>query len=94
MLIRQSPLAGPYDKEFDRETAYEVLTARATAASEQVQAGKETPSTVSVAGEFLGGLAGQAVKSAVRQVANQLGRQLVRGLLGSLLGSKSASKRR
>lgn len=93
-LIRQSPLAGRYDKAFDRESAYEVLTARATQAGEQVQAGKETPSTVSVAGEFLGGLASQAVKSAVRQVANQLGRQLVRGVLGSLLGSKSASKRR
>lgn len=93
-LIRQSPLAGRYDKAFDRESAYEILTARATQASEQVQAGKESPSTVSVAGEFLGGLAGQAVKSAMRQVANQLGRQLVRGVLGSLLGGKSTSKRR
>lgn len=93
-LIRQSPLAGRYDKPFDRESAYEILTARAAQASEQVQAGKETPSTTSVAGEFLGGLAGQAVKTAMRQVANQLGRQLVRGLMGSLLGGKSTSKRR
>ena len=93
-LIHQSPLAGRYDKPFDRESAYEILTARAAQASEQVQAGKEAPSTTSVAGEFLGGLAGQAVKSAMRQVANQLGRQLVRGLMGSLLGGKSTSKRR
>ncbi|MCW2290984.1 DNA helicase HerA-like ATPase [Pseudomonas sp. BIGb0408] len=93
-LIRQSPQAGRYDKAFDRESAYEILTARATQASEQVQAGKAPPSTVSVAGEFLGGLAGQAMKSAMRQVANQLGRQLVRGVLGSLLGGKSTSKRR
>ncbi|OLU14019.1 MULTISPECIES: helicase HerA-like domain-containing protein [unclassified Pseudomonas] len=93
-LIRQSPLAGQYDKPFDRESAYEILTARATQASEQVQAGKQAPSTVSVAGEFLGGLASQAVKSAMRQVANQLGRQLVRGVLGSLLGGKSGSRRR
>ena len=93
-LIRQSPLAGRYDKPFDRESAYEILTARATQASEQVQAGKQAPSTASVAGEYLGGLASQAVKSAMRQVANQLGRQLVRGILGSLLGGKSASRRR
>ncbi|WP_070887594.1 helicase HerA-like domain-containing protein [Pseudomonas argentinensis] len=93
-LIRQSPLAGQYDKPIDRESAYEILTARATQASEQVQAGKQAPSTASVAGEFLGGLASQAVKSAMRQVANQLGRQLVRGVLGSLLGGKSGSKRR
>jgi len=93
-LIRQSPLAGRYDKPFDRESAYEILTARATQASEQVQAGKQAPSTASVAGEYLGGLASQAVKSAMRQVANQLGRQLVRGVLGSLLGGKSASRRR
>ncbi len=93
-LIRQSPLAGQYDKPFDRESAYEILTARATQASEQVQAGKQAPSTASVAGEFFGGLASQAVKSAMRQVANQLGRQLVRGVLGSLLGGKSGSRRR
>lgn len=93
-LIRQSPLAGRYDKSFDRESAYEILTARATQASEQVQAGKQAPSTASVAGEYLGGLASQAVKSAMRQVANQLGRQLVRGVLGSLLGGKSVSRRR
>ncbi|CAH0222654.1 hypothetical protein SRABI70_02272 [Pseudomonas sp. Bi70] len=93
-LIRQSPLAGRYDKPFDRESAYEILTARATQASEQVQAGKQPPSTASVAGEFLGGLATQAVKSAMRQVANQLGRQLVRGVLGSLLGGKSTSRKR
>ncbi|SDH94104.1 hypothetical protein SAMN05216588_10963 [Pseudomonas flavescens] len=93
-LIRQSPLAGRYDKAFDRESAYEILTARATQASEHVQAGEAPPSTVSVAGEFLGGLAGQAMKSAMRQVANQLGRQLVRGVLGSLLGGKPTSKRR
>lgn len=93
-LVCQSPLAGRYDKAFDRESAYEILTARAVQASEQVQAGKPAPSTTSAASDFLGGLASQAVKTAVRQVANQLGRQLVRGLMGSLLGSKSSGRRR
>jgi DNA helicase HerA-like ATPase len=91
-LIRQSPLAGRYDKSLDRESAYEILTARlvasetaATAAAKNAQA---EPGLGEKAGDFFGGLAGQAMKSAVRQVANQFGRQLVRGLLGSLLGSK------
>jgi hypothetical protein len=39
-----------------------------------------------MAGGFLSGLAGQAMKTAVRQAANQIGRELVRGLMGSLLG--------
>ncbi|MDP3813464.1 helicase HerA-like domain-containing protein [Pseudomonas sp.] len=95
VLIRQSPLAGRYDKPIDRESAYELLTARAQqAASEKPEqgkpmvAGKAAADIGSVAGELLGGLAGQVVKSAMRQAANQIGRQLVRGLLGSLLGGK------
>ena len=93
-LIRTSPLAGRYDKPIDRESAYEILGARATQASEQsVSAGKkaatkEEPGLGQLAGNMIGDIAGQAIKSAVRQAANQIGRQLVRGLMGSLLGSK------
>lgn len=89
-LIAQSPLVGRYDKPVDRESAYEMLTARKVAAAETADApartAKEQESFSDMAGEFLGGVAGQAMKSAARQAANQLGRQLVRGLLGSLLG--------
>ena len=89
-LIRQSPLSGRYDKAFDRESAYEILTARAAQASQPVSPPvKQESSTVGSAGEYLGGLASQALKSAMRQAATQLGRQLVRGLMGSLLGGKS-----
>ncbi|HBX55850.1 helicase HerA-like domain-containing protein [Pseudomonas sp. UBA2684] len=97
-LIRQSPLLGRYDKPLDRESAYELLTARAAKASadaaEQVdevtasKAGKAEAGIGGMAGDLLGSLAGQVMKTAVRQAANQIGRQLVRGLLGSLLGSK------
>lgn len=87
-LVRQSPLAGRYDKPIDRESAYERLLARATQAADADKATAEAPGLGQMAGEFLGGIAGQALKSAVRQAANQLGRQLVRGLMGSLLGSK------
>lgn len=91
-LIKASPLAGRYDKPVDRESAYEMLTARkgGAAAPEQAPVAAEE-SLADKAGEFLQSAAGQAIKSAVRQAANQFGRQLVRGLMGSLLGG---SKRR
>ncbi|NBA94715.1 helicase HerA-like domain-containing protein [Pseudomonas sp. R5(2019)] len=94
-LIAQSPLQGRYDQAVDRESAYEMLTARARKgqAAEELPE-KSTPAEESFgdkAGEFLGSVAGQALKSAMRQAANQIGRNLVRGLMGSLLGG---SKRR
>jgi DNA helicase HerA-like ATPase len=96
-LLQQSPLRGRYDKPFDRESAYELLTARAEQAAQQAEQSK--PSAASkkaetgggmggAAGELLGGLASQVMKTAMRQAANQIGRQLVRGLLGSLMGGK------
>jgi uncharacterized protein len=97
-LIRQSPLGGRYDQAVDRESAYELLSARAVKASAEAaelqaqqaseKADKATGGIGGMAGGLLGSLASQAVKSAVRQAANQIGRQLVRGLMGSLLGSK------
>ncbi|MEG1627988.1 helicase HerA-like domain-containing protein [Pseudomonas sp.] len=91
-LIKASPLAGRYDKPVDRESAYEMLTARkgGAGAPEQAPVAAEESFT-DKAGEFLQSAAGQAIKSAMRQAANQFGRQLVRGLMGSLLGG---SKRR
>lgn len=92
-LIKQSPLLGRYDKAIDRESAYEILTARVEQTVEALPkpgkpaaAKKEESSLGGVAGELLGDLASNVMKTAVRQAANQIGRQLVRGLLGSLLG--------
>lgn len=96
-LIQQSPLRGRYDKPIDRESAYELLTARAEQAAQQAQPSKPSAASKKVesgggigsaAGELLGGLASQVMKTAMRQAANQIGRQLVRGLLGSLMGGK------
>lgn len=93
-LVRTSPLAGRYDKPIDRESAYELLTARAAQASEDAKpapskkGAAEEQGLGDMAGELLGSFAGQAMKSAMRQAANQIGRQLVRGLMGSLLGGK------
>lgn len=96
-LIQQSPLRGRYDKPIDRESAYELLTARAEQAAQQAEQSKPSAAgnkaqadggIAGAAGEMLGGLASQVMKTAMRQAANQIGRQLVRGLLGSLMGGK------
>ncbi len=88
-LIGQSPLAGRYDKPIDRESAYEILVARkASEASQADVPAQESESFGDKASEFLGSVAGQAVKNAMRQAATQLGRELVRGLMGSLLGGR------
>ncbi|QXG46536.1 helicase HerA-like domain-containing protein [Pseudomonas viridiflava] len=91
-LIAGSALGRRYNKPVDRESAYEMLAARKVAEPDATDAAKtnEKPeeSFSDKAGEFLGGLAGQAMKNAMRQAASQLGRELVRGLMGSLLGTK------
>ncbi len=88
-LLRQSALQGRYEKAIDRESAYELLTARAQQSeAQQPQAASAGSDLGTMAGELLGGFAGQVMKTAMRQAANQLGRQLVRGVLGSLLGGK------
>jgi len=88
-IIAASPLAGRYDQPIDRESAYEILLARkAPPAEENTEPAPAGSSLADRAGELLGGVAGQAIKSAMRQAANQLGRELVRGLMGSLLGGK------
>lgn len=87
-LVRQSPLAGRYDRPIDRESAYELLTARATQSSVEASAAAPASTAVQGLGQLAGELLGGAVKSAMRQAVNQLGRQLVRGVLGSLLGGR------
>ncbi|MCJ0974880.1 DUF853 domain-containing protein, partial [Pseudomonas sp. PS1] len=85
-VVTASPLRAQYDKAVDRESAYEILMARASQASNEETRVRNVQS--SATGDALGDLAGRVLKSAVQQAANQLGRQLVRGLMGSLLGKK------
>jgi DNA helicase HerA-like ATPase len=97
-LIQSSVVAGVYEKAVDRESAYEILKARAGQALPQ--AGTEgqpssSPSswlpdlsTVLNAGRGRRGdsLVEAAAKSAARAMGSSVGRQIVRGVLGSLLG--------
>ncbi|MCC6642458.1 MAG: DUF853 family protein [Deltaproteobacteria bacterium] len=75
----RSPIGGAYDRPVDRESAFELLAARAKAAA-------PTPPMPAPPRGRARESAGEAMlKSVVRSAGTQIGRQLVRGLLGSLL---------
>ena len=97
-IISASALTGQYEKSVDRESAYEILKARAAQAAPTA-----APRNESSAGGLLGGLLGGVtgprgghregtaeamVKSAARSIGSQIGRSLIRGVLGSLLGGR------
>jgi len=83
-IIRQSLVAGHYERARDRDSAYEILKARAEQAARQVQ----TPAKATRApARQTDDLMTAFMKSAGRAIASQAGREITRGLLGSLLGS-------
>jgi DNA helicase HerA-like ATPase len=98
----RSPVGAKYDTRVNRESAYEILTRRATPASapaapaEERQSGghrTDEPSGASGAiGDLLWGtkrrqgLVEAMAKQAARSVGSQIGRQILRGVLGGILG--------
>ncbi|MEW6426892.1 MAG: helicase HerA-like domain-containing protein [Thermodesulfobacteriota bacterium] len=90
-LIAASVLAGHYEKQMDRESAYELLRARAEAMqaeAERRQAELAAAKTARSGGSNRMGLGEAIAKSAMHAIGSQLGRQIVRGLLGSILGGR------
>ena len=96
-IIKSSVVAGVYDTPVDRESAYEILKARAGQPLAPAGAPGQPSSPASWLpnlGTILGGggnrrgdsLAEAAMKSAARAMGSSVGRQIVRGVLGSLLG--------
>jgi DNA helicase HerA-like ATPase len=89
-LVKQSTLYGHYENLVDRESAYEMLKARAP----QIEAGNAPASSgdawQSQAGEMLDALG----KSAARAIGSQVGREIIRGVLGSIFGSTTTRRRR
>jgi len=82
----RSIIGSVYDREIDRESAYEKLTARA-----QQQAAVEAPPksrSRSQKTSSAGDLFGAAAKSAARSIGTQIGRQILRGVLGSFFGKR------
>jgi DNA helicase HerA-like ATPase len=91
-LVRTSPLYGRYEQTIDRESAFEVLKARAGQAAGAAQQ-RESERSGGLLDRVLGsrGRRRQSVpeamiKSAARTIGAELGRQLLRGVLGGLLG--------
>jgi uncharacterized protein len=103
-LIRSSVVYGVYEKQIDRESAFEILQKRFAqeeaderAAEEQkelLKQQKQERSTQAGAGGMMGDLAKYAGRSLSRQVGSEIGRTLVRGLLGSLLAGALGSTAR
>jgi DNA helicase HerA-like ATPase len=103
-LMQTSLVAGVYDKTVDRESAHEILKARAEKAAEAAaaeaaakQQAKAQPETGmgGVLGDILGGRGGRResaieamAKSAARSMGSQVGRAIMRGVLGSIFGGK------
>ena len=94
-LIKSSVVAGVYENAVDRESAFEVLRARAGQTTPAAGAPGQVPASppwyanipgMSGSGRRGDNLAEAAAKSAARAMGSSLGRQIVRGVLGSLLG--------
>jgi DNA helicase HerA-like ATPase len=87
-VIKTSLLYGVYEKVTDRESAYEVLAARAAtlqAAEAEKAAQKRQPKTpMDETTKILLSMG----KSAARSAGTQIGRQIMRGILGSIFGKK------
>ena len=107
-IIASSLVAGVYEQAVDRESAYELLQARAG------QAAAATPAPAQSAGQAPASTAERpwydipgvttrvgrsdslveaVAKTAVRTVGVAVGRQLVRGLMGSLMGGTTTKRR-
>lgn len=94
-IMGRSPLKGRYESVTDRESAFELLQARAKGSMAQA-AELEQEQQVAQPSKFdwlMGtgkrqGIGEVLVKSAVRTIGNQLGRQILRGILGSVLGGR------
>jgi DNA helicase HerA-like ATPase len=87
-IIKQSTIFGHYEKTLDRESAYEMLKARAPQTEQTVRS--STSSWQNEAGGLLEALG----KSAARAIGSQVGREIVRGVLGSLFGRPRGRSRR
>jgi DNA helicase HerA-like ATPase len=86
-IIRQSSLFGHYEKIVDRQSAYEMLQARAPQAEKTTAAAGKTWQS-----EAAGSLSALA-KSAARAMGTQVGREIMRGVLGSIFGSSRRTRR-
>jgi uncharacterized protein len=84
-IIKQSVLYGHYEKEIDRESAYEMLKTRTEHATQEVgaEAAQKQPK-----GRQPDDIWASMAKSAARAAGSQMGRQIIRGVMGSIFGGR------
>lgn len=95
-IMSRSPLKGRYDVVVDRESAFEMLQARAEQALVQVQEVKSPQNAAKAPSVFdwlsgsgkRQGVAEAVIKSTARTIGNRVGQEIVRGVLGTLFGKK------
>ena len=107
-LIQNSLIAGHYEKQVDRESAYETLKARAAQSAEAAAAARAaapapSPSPTSdsgglggALGNILGGRGGRregAVEAMAKSAARAIGSQVGRSIIRGVLGSLLGGKR-
>ena len=92
-LIDGSPVAGHYEKQVDRESAYEILTKRAeerSAASEQEKADKAAQKEADQQARAQSRTSGREtatdrfVKNMASTAGRQIGNIIIRGILGGM----------
>jgi len=106
-LMQTSLVAGVYDKTVDRESAHEILKARAEKAAQaaaaeaeakqQAKAAAQQPTAGGgVLGDILGGRGGRregAVEAMAKSAARSIGSQVGRAIMRGVLGSIFGGKR-
>jgi len=88
-VVRGSHLAGHYEKMVDRESAHEMLQARATQAQQQAAQLQQQAAAKAAARPAPRGredVFEAAAKSAARAIGSSVGRQIIRGVLGAMFG--------
>ncbi len=85
-MRQRSPVGGRYDHRVDRESAYEILTARAKKAADaqETAPGRATKTRSKSRGRSRQSYGETVTKSVLRSFGSQFGRALVRGILGAL----------
>ena len=87
-IIERSPVYGHYEKQIDRESAFEILTARAQKTFSVANESTDVSAPARRVGRQPEGLLTTMAKSTVRSIGSSVGRQIVRGILGSILGGR------
>ncbi|MBX9675367.1 MAG: DUF853 domain-containing protein [Methylotenera sp.] len=99
-VIASSSIKGFYEKQVDRESAYEILKVRASESAKASEIEAEEEDNGFDWGSVLGGkttkgssrrsdsILESAAKSTARAIGSQLGRSIIRGVLGSILGGR------